>query len=328
MRISSWLRKAFLAAVLVAPLSAHATNVTIDGSVGFDASDGQVTITVDQVTNNTSDTTSGTLFLTLWATTSSSPGGSGYELASVQLGELAPNEYFYDIVQTTTFSPAPDGTYYIHLLLSEYPNTDSYIDYVTFPGTETFSAGTGGGGGGGGDGGGGDGGGDTGYITIEGNVSYEVIGDVVALEVDRVANNSSSTTSGTLFLKLWATTTSSPVGSGYELASSELGTLSPGTYYYDIIRSMDFTAPPQGTYYVHLIVTEYPNTDTILDSVTFPSTAYFAGSNDGGSGGGGGNDDDDNDSGGDDGGGGALHPLWLLVVGGLVVATRRRRMPG
>lgn len=320
MRVFNWFGKGFLAVLLIAPLSAYATDVTIDGSVGFDASSGQVTITADQVTNNTSDTTSGTLFLTLWATASSSPSGSGYELASVQLGELAPNEYFYDIVQTTSFSPPPDGTYYIHLLLSEYPNTDGYIDYVTFPGTETFS----GGGDSGGGGGGGDSGGSGEYISIGGSVSYEISGGMATMEVDEVVNNSSRTTSGTLYLKLWATAGSSPVGSGYELASSSLGTLSPGQYYYDIAHTVDFVAPPEGTYYVHLIVTEYPDTNTILDSVTFSGTEYFAGSSGGGDGGDDGDDGED-DSGGDDGGGGALHPLWLLAIGSLIACIRRRR---
>src|SRR5690606_4258709 len=79
---------------LLLPLQAIAsTPVQFEGSTSFEASGGQVTIQVDKISNTSSDTTSGTLFLILWATSGSSPTGTGHELASVQLGELEPNEY-------------------------------------------------------------------------------------------------------------------------------------------------------------------------------------------------------------------------------------------
>jgi MYXO-CTERM domain-containing protein len=274
--------KAF-AAIALFFLSVHAwAEVGFNGTAQFTVSGSQVTLEAARIENNSTNRTTGTLYLKLFATTSSSPDTSGYELASVQLGELSPGQYYYDVVQTTGFDAPPNGTYYMHLLLVEYPNTSTIVDYVSF-GQQSF--------GNTGDGGGTDegntGGGGNGDIAIEGASSFETSGDQVTIELNRLSNNSSSRTTGTLFLKLWATTSSSPDASGYELASVQLDPLSPNQYYYDIIQTVDFTQPPAGTYYVHLLVVEYPNLSTYLDFMTYGQQTFTSPGGGGSDGGGG-----------------------------------------
>ena len=107
--------------------------------------------------------------------------------------------------------------------------------------------------------------------------SYELAGDSVTLNVDRITNNRSTTT-GTLYLSLWFTIGADPYTTGHlgarvSLASDDHdGTLPPDYYYYDVSLTTDFEPPPQGEYHVHLFVSEYPNLNTTLDLVTFTDT--------------------------------------------------------
>ncbi|HEX7048513.1 MAG TPA: hypothetical protein VF275_13180 [Gammaproteobacteria bacterium] len=275
MRLRLTIRVTGLALLLLPAFAFAGTPVVIEGSASYSASGSQVTISVDRVTNTSSDTTSGTLYLTLWATSGSSPFDTGHELASVQLGELAPGEYFYDIVQTASFTPPPNGTFYIHLLVVEYPDFDTVLDHVTF-GTETFGS-TGGSGGGGGDSGGGDtGGGDTGS---GGNGDLNIVGDalpvydmegyiaLIAFEGEMVGSdmisiiNEGTTTSGALRARVVASNERYTGGTltGYTLADYDLPeALGPGEWYADFqapVTPAD-THPSFGEYYVYTLLME------------------------------------------------------------------------
>lgn len=331
----------------LAPAVASATDVTMNGNIGYDASGGTVTITVDQITNNSSDTRSGTLYLTLWATSSSSPAGSGYELAQVALGELQPNEYYYDVVQTTSFTTPPDGTYYVHLLLSEYPDLDSYIDSITF-GTETFGSGGGGGDGGdGGSGGGGGGGGDTdgggsggGSLEIRGDVILTYTGgfiDEVAFEGEfsgsdliSIYNHGSSYT-GSLKIRVVASEEPYYGGTitGYRMADYDLPEgLASGSWYADFVANVAplSTHPEYGDYYVYVLVMEQASDgEYYIDTWAGSGQLKTLGCGSSVSCLGGGSDDGSDDSGGG-GGGGAIHPLFLLLaLAAPALRTRRRR---
>lgn len=149
-------------------------------------------------------------------------------------------------------------------------------------------------------------------VELGGYIAFDVSGGQVTMEVEEVMNYSSSTTSGTLYLTLWITEDATPEGNGHEIAEVSLGELGPGQYFYDVVKTTDYIPPSEsGTYYVHLLLTEYPNMDSFIDSVTFSGTHYLSG----------GSSSDDGD---DDSGGGALHPLLLFLLLGSV-ATRLRR---
>lgn len=330
----------FLLVAMLFPVAALATDVTMSGNIGFEISGGQVEITVDQITNNTSDTRSGTLYLTLWATTSSSPTGSGYELGQVALGELDPNEYYYDVVQYATFSEPPAGTYYVHLLLNEYPDLDSYIDSITFSGTQTFGSGGGGDSGGGGGGGSDSGGSGGGSLQIRGGVvlnytagfidTVEFEGEFSGTDLISIYNAGSSHT-GNLRIRVVASEDIYSGGtlSGYRMADYDLPEgLPAGSWYADFTADVEAlsTHPEYGDYYVYVLVMEqasdgeyYIDTwagNDQLKTLGCGSSADCVG----------GGDSDDSDSGGG-GGGGALHPLFLLLaLAGTAFVSRRRRI--
>lgn len=254
-------------------------SIDMTGNVSYQVTNGVATFNIGQITNNNSSYTTGTLSITLWATSGNSPVGSGYTLATVSLGELTSNEYFYNIQQSASYSAPPDGTYYIHIIVQEYGN--GIVDSSTFS-QETFgdSSGSSSSSSSGSSSSSSSGGGSAG-IDMTGNVGYEVSGSSVIFNVDRITNNNSSYTTGTLSLTLWATSDSDPVGSGYELASVSLGELDSNEYFYDITQTGNYTVPPDGTYYLHVIVQEYGN--GIVDWVTFSQETFGGSSSSSGS---------------------------------------------
>ncbi len=98
---------------------------------------------------------------------------------------------------------------------------------------------------------------------------------------DRVSNNRSGGTSGTLRLELWATTNAPGSGSvnGYRLATDTLGTLQAG-YYFSNINSgtFSYTQPPSGCYYISLLLTEFDGTGyPYIDYALFSNRLTFGG---------------------------------------------------
>ena len=247
-----------------------AGSADIEGNVSADVSGNRVTIAIDRIKNNTSNTTTGTLYVTIRLTTGSNPHGRGYNVARHRItgssnGRLGPGQSFSNIRWTLDFSPPPPGTYYVHLYTSEYPNLDTTLDVVTFDGRLTI-----GGGGGGGS------------ADIEGNVSADVSGNRVTIAIDRIKNNTSNTTTGTLYVTMWLTAGSNPIGRGFigarhRITGSSNGRLGPGQSFSNIRWPLDFSPPPPGTYYVHLYTSEYPNLDTTLDVVTFDERLTIGG---------------------------------------------------
>jgi hypothetical protein len=155
--------------------------------------------------------------------------------------------------------------------------------------------------------------------------------------VTKISNNSSTLTSGTLRLELWATTT--PYSGGtltgyrvlkYQITGSSSGTLPPNTYFSDVNSgtvAVD-ARPPQGSYYATLVVAEFDSTSCstsdkfcIKDYSNFTAPLNVPATSSGGGGGGGGSDGGD-----DDGGGGQITPLTLglLVLTGLLAWRRQR----
>ena len=109
-------------------------------------------------------------------------------------------------------------------------------------------------------------------LQIIGNFSYQISGNAVTINVDTIQNNSGTRTTGTLRLELWATTSApsrEAAFNGYKLAvSTTFNPLSPGYYYSNIIRTTGLTAPPDGTYWIVLVLSEF-------DSVNCPTADHF-----------------------------------------------------
>ena len=113
-----------------------------------------------------------------------------------------------------------------------------------------------------------------GSADIEGTVSYQISGDRVTVEIERIANNTSNLTTDTLYLTVRMTEGSSVSGSGhnvarYQFTGSSNGQLGPGQFFSNIRFTLDYTRPPPGTYYVHIWTSQHPDDNTVLDSITF-----------------------------------------------------------
>ena len=116
-----------------------------------------------------------------------------------------------------------------------------------------------------------------GQADIEGTIRYQINGDQVTLEIERIKNNTSNVTTGTLYVTMRATTDSSPYSYGYNVARHQItgssnGTLGPGQFFSDLRWTQAYVAPPPGTYFVHLITSQYPDVETALDSASFSGT--------------------------------------------------------
>ena len=113
-------------------------------------------------------------------------------------------------------------------------------------------------------------------LSLEGNVGYNYSGALLRMTADRVRNSRTSGVSGTLRLELWATTTRPFFGqviSAYTLGTYTLGVLPAGTSFTNIDSgSVAFTAPPAGTYYITMALTEF-------DGSGYPYQDFFTFSN-------------------------------------------------
>lgn len=121
-------------------------------------------------------------------------------------------------------------------------------------------------------------------VDLQGSYSYSITNGIITLEMDRVVNTSSNTTSGSIRFELWLSPTQYTGGTlnGYRIAEARLddfptggdGRLSPGEGYSNI----RFTDPfdenvPDGNYYFVMVVSEYnAGSFKIADYGTFPNS--------------------------------------------------------
>ena len=239
--------------------------IHISGSYSYQRTGGSVRIQINRVSNSSSTRTTGTLHARLFATTSSRLEGSrGYWIASASFaqqftdaGRLPPNSSFSNIDLETDWEGPPPGTYYLFLVISEYPNLDTVLDSGDFPNRLTVE--------------------EAGGVEINGSFSYQRTGGSVRIQINQVSNSSSTRTTGTLHARLFATTSSRLEGArGYWIASASFaqqftdnGRLPPNSSFNDIDLETEWEGPPPGTYYLFLIISEYPELDTVLDSGRF-----------------------------------------------------------
>ena len=125
-------------------------------------------------------------------------------------------------------------------------------------------------------------------LILEGPFSYNHPSgsSTINISVGHITNNSSFRTTGTLRLYLWATLTRPARGgsiSGYILArSSNFSPLSPNFQYNNVSINPSYSAPPNGTYYMTIVLAEYDPANCsqldgycVSDSFTFTNTQSF-----------------------------------------------------
>lgn len=242
------------------------------------------------------------VYLKVRANISDTPFSSGHTIAEGFLGQLS-NLGDDDIIAGGEvdiingwfkLQPPPAGTYYLYAYIFEYPNVEQFVSYGKDLGQTTFT-GLGSSTGGGGTGTGSAPSGSAG-LDLQCACSFSISGSQVDLRAAGVANQLGRTT-GTLKLKLWATST--PYGgrgpiSGYELAVHQLPVvLGKDTSLQNLNPTVAFSSPPAGKWYLTMTLTETSGgQDMVMDHINFTETltvpAGGGGSSGSGSGGGGG----------------------------------------
>jgi Abnormal spindle-like microcephaly-assoc'd, ASPM-SPD-2-Hydin/Repeat of unknown function (DUF5648) len=102
-------------------------------------------------------------------------------------------------------------------------------------------------------------------VQFVGSVSYTVSGSTAVLTAARVENFSIFSNSGTLRMELWAFATpyNGSAQTGFRLATHSLGQLAGGFFFSNISSgTITFTPPPNGTWAVAMILTEFDGGST------------------------------------------------------------------
>ena len=119
-------------------------------------------------------------------------------------------------------------------------------------------------------------------VRIDGGTSFEFHGNMVTIYVDRLVNYSADYTTGTLYLHLVASRSRSLNGYSNRLTEINLASQTPGSgqlmpnySFENLVVSGQVRWPPRGEYWIHLVVVEYPYTDSIVDSIVYDRTMVF-----------------------------------------------------
>jgi hypothetical protein len=120
---------------------------------------------------------------------------------------------------------------------------------------------------------------DAANVDMSGTIAYTYLGATAVLTADRIDNNDYYGYSGTLRLELWASPTPY-VGIaqfGYKLAQYSVGQLTAGYYYYDVSSgNVPFVPPPDGTYHMTMLLTEFDGYDfAVRDYLAFSRMETF-----------------------------------------------------
>ena len=94
------------------------------------------------------------------------------------------------------------------------------------------------------------------------NVSYSISGNTAVLGAERIENFSTSGTSGTLRMELWALASPYNGGTftGYKVAQYQLSQLSPRFFYSNVSSgTVAYLPPPNGTWSLVMMLTEFNN---------------------------------------------------------------------
>ena len=118
-------------------------------------------------------------------------------------------------------------------------------------------------------------------LDISGIGSYVRVGNLVTLGIDRIDHyiNPFYYQSGTLYLQLWTCLTpynGLQTSLGYKVAEATLDPLSAGYYYSNVSRTVPFFAPPNGTYYMVMVLAESDGYQPLtMDWFNFSNTETF-----------------------------------------------------
>ena len=111
---------------------------------------------------------------------------------------------------------------------------------------------------------------------LSGDWGYAIDGRQITLYGDKIENNNYSGRSGTLKVALWASDRQYNGGTinGYQLYEIQLDPLDAGYYYHDISNTGYCSYPPDGGYYLTILLLEYNNGFEIVDHLSMKYTRF------------------------------------------------------
>ncbi len=118
------------------PYTVDAGRVEFIGASRYGIAEEEVTFEVDEIVNNSEDTTS-TLHLTLRMTSLSDPESEGHDVARVSLaasgrtGQLPPGESYTNLKLSGDYTEPPPGRYWVHMYVSEASGLSTQLDSRT-----------------------------------------------------------------------------------------------------------------------------------------------------------------------------------------------------
>lgn len=118
-------------------------------------------------------------------------------------------------------------------------------------------------------------------LDISGDVSYFRVGNLVTLNAGRIDHyiNPFYYQSGTLYLQLWTCLTpfnGLQTSLGYKVAEATLNPLSAGYFYPNVSQTVPFYAPPDGTYFMVMVLAESDGYQRLtVDWHNFSNTETF-----------------------------------------------------
>lgn len=106
---------------------------------------------------------------------------------------------------------------------------------------------------------------------------FQSVTGPVRLDVGSVVNESTTNVSGTVRVALFVTQSPDPTAGVYwTVASTDLGTLQPGFMFGPLSRTVDYLAPPDGIFFIHMGAFEYePATCTTASGFCLDDVVSF-----------------------------------------------------
>lgn len=221
----------------------------LGGFTGYQISDDRtsVTLTVDTVRNVSAENATGTLMLKLWARDQPYSSGTlgGHLLGSYKLDGLLAGRQYSNLKRTVPLTAPAKGNYAICLALVEYdPKANGYVvaDWRNMPNRANLAPPK--------------------LFTMKAPFRWSTSkeGGTVEIEVASITHTRRGSTGG-LRLSVWATDQPYQGGTlrGHQLGFVDKKPLAPGYSYTNVKNVAKYTPPPQGRYYVCIVLSEFGN---------------------------------------------------------------------
>lgn len=255
---------ASLSALLLPVIHTEAA-ARFNGSSGYQFVNNMASLAIStgMIDNSAGKASTGTLQVKLWATKSLYKGGSisGHLLASYKLEPLKAGQFYRDVRKVVAYTPPPvKGTYYITLTLSEYTGSGyAIVDCRNMKNTAAL--------------------GPLKTFTISAPWRWQTnyVSNTMVIEAAKISHRRPGHT-GTLKVSVWVTDTPYRGGNleGHQIGFVTKEALESGYSYSNLKTTAKFSPPPDGTYFMSLVLSEFDDgAYRVVDYITSTEAATF-----------------------------------------------------